>query len=141
MNKFFKITILSLFLSLIIIPVASPIFVHAQEVTPVEIEAPETNNRMIDRMRMVGNIGGYDTTDGGASVPVIVGTIINAILSIVGLVFLILTVFAGFNWMTSQGNQEKVKKSTDTLKSSVIGLIVTLSAWTIWNFIFANLIL
>jgi hypothetical protein len=43
--------------------------------------------------------------------------------------------------MTSQGNEEKIKKSKDTLKASIIGLIVTLSAWTIWNFIFENLIL
>lgn len=96
---------------------------------------------ILNMMRNVAGKGGYTTDEGAASVPRIVGLIINALLSITGLIFIILTVVAGFNWMTSQGNEEKIKKSKNTLTSSIIGLIITLSAWTIWNFIFVNLIL
>jgi hypothetical protein len=96
---------------------------------------------ILNMMRSVAGKGGYTTDEGAASVPRIVGLIINALLSITGLIFIILTVVAGFNWMTSQGNEEKIKKSKNTLTSSIIGLIITLSAWTIWNFIFVNLIL
>ncbi len=92
-------------------------------------------------MNNIALIGGYKTGTGASTIPKIVGMIINTLLSVTGLIFIVLTVFAGFNWMTSQGNDEKIKKSQDSLKSSVIGLIVTLSAWTIWNFIFTNLIL
>lgn len=99
------------------------------------------SNRVLDRMNNIALIGGYKTGTGASTIPKIVGMIINTLLSVTGLIFIVLTVFAGFNWMTSQGNDEKIKKSQDSLKSSVIGLIVTLSAWTIWNFIFTNLIL
>ncbi len=99
------------------------------------------SNRVLDRMNNIAFIGGYKTGSGATTIPKIVGMIINTLLSVTGLIFIVLTVFAGFNWMTSQGNDEKIKKSQDSLKSSVIGLIVTLSAWTIWNFIFTNLIL
>lgn len=143
MNKFFKIIFLSIIISFLLIPAFTPSAIQAQSVneewTQVESQSAP-GNRILDRMKAVAEPGGYDTSEGSASVPRIVGSIINGILSIIGLVFLILTVFAGFNWMTSQGNDEKIKKSKDTLTSSVIGLIVTLSAWTIWNFIFFNLI-
>jgi len=107
------------------------------------IESSENleSSPILNMMKNVAGKGGYTTDEGSASVPRIVGLIINALLSITGLIFIILTVVAGFNWMTSQGNEEKIKKSKNTLTSSVIGLIITLSAWTIWNFIFVNLIL
>lgn len=105
----------------------------------------QNNNRdsegVLKRMNTIANIAGFKTGAGSATVPQIVGLIISTIISLTGLIFIVLTVFAGFNWMSSQGNDEKIKKSQDTLKSSVIGLIITLSAWTIWNFIFRNLIL
>jgi ABC-type nickel/cobalt efflux system permease component RcnA len=50
-------------------------------------------------------------------------------------------VIAGFTWMTSSGNEEKIKKATATIKAATIGLILTLSAWAIWKFIFERLVL
>ena len=43
------------------------------------------------------------------SVGSIVGSIINNILSLVGLIFLLLMVSAGLLWMMSHGEEEKVK--------------------------------
>jgi len=148
MNKFLKVNFLSLIIFLLITPFFIINTASAQNDPSMNEEfqdysstEPSDSNRIFDRMSNIAGQGGYSTDEGAASVPRIVGLIINALLSITGLIFIILTVFAGFNWMTSNGNDEKIKKSIDTLKASVIGLIVTLSAWTIWNFIFANLIL
>lgn len=141
MKKMLKnTTLLSLILPLFIFSfLLSPQFASAQD--SGSSTAPQGNNRMLSRMSSIAFLGGYNTNPEAASVPKVVGMVINALLSITGLIFIVLTVFAGFNWMTSQGNEEKIKKSQDTLKSSIIGLIITLSAWTIWNFIFVNLIL
>lgn len=105
-----------------------------------EIKSSKSNH-ILDRMESIAKKGGHSTNENNASVPRIVGLIINALLSVTGLIFIFLTVIAGFRWMTSQGNEETVKKATKSLTAAVIGLIITLSAWTIWNFIFVNLIL
>lgn len=99
------------------------------------------DSRMLNRLKSIAQRGGYAVDTESTSVANIVGVVIDAILSLIGLIFIILTIYSGINWMTSQGNEEKISKSKKTLQSSIIGLIVALSAWSIWNFIFVRLIL
>ena len=49
-------------------------------------------------------------------------------------------ILAGFNWMTANGNEEEVKKAKATIKQSLIGLVVAISGYTIWNFVFTKII-
>ncbi|MFA5420452.1 MAG: Ig-like domain-containing protein [Patescibacteria group bacterium] len=65
--------------------------------------------------------------------------IINITLSILGIISVVIILFAGFLWMTSEGNEEKIDKAKRILKNAVIGLIIILSAWGIVTFIFRNL--
>ena len=69
------------------------------------------------------------------SLPDVVGTGINAALSLVGLIFLILMVYAGYLWMTARGEEEMIKKSQKIIISTVIGLVVVMSAYAITMFI------
>jgi magnesium-transporting ATPase (P-type) len=69
------------------------------------------------------------------SVATIVGTVISAALSLLGVIFIILIVIAGYGWMTAGGNEEKVSKATARIKTAIIGLVVTLAAYAIWFFI------
>ncbi len=113
--------------------------VAAQQATSSDDTSP--TSRVLERVEKIAGEGGYVTDPATASAPRIIGLIINALLSITGIIFIILTVFAGYNWMTSEGNDEKIKKSIATLRAAILGLIITLSAWTIWNFIFDRLVL
>lgn len=61
---------------------------------------------------------------------------IQVVLGLLAIVFLGLTVMAGFQWMTAGGNEEQIKKATNTLKAAIIGLIIVLAAYTITYFIF-----
>ena len=108
-----------------------------------QVEVVETTNegKAMSRLVSIAAKSGFVTDTDTASVPVIIGLIIRAIISLVGLIFVILTVFAGFKWMTSQGNPETVKSAQASLQASLIGLLIALSAWTIWNFIINRLIL
>ncbi|PLX24718.1 hypothetical protein C0580_04365 [Candidatus Parcubacteria bacterium] len=54
----------------------------------------------------------------------IVGTIINALLGLLGTIFTILIILGGFRWMTSGGNQQKVQEARELLKNAIIGLLV-----------------
>jgi amino acid transporter len=65
--------------------------------------------------------------------------IINVVLTILGLLVVILIIFAGFQWMTSGGNEEKVKKAQTTIKNAVIGLIIIMLAWSVTYWILRRL--
>lgn len=64
-----------------------------------------------------------------------VGTVVKAVLGLTGTIFFLLTVYAGILWMTAQGQEEQVKKATDIIKTCTIGLVITLSAYSITYFV------
>lgn len=80
------------------------------------------------------------TVAGASTVPEVVGAIVKIILSLVGIVFFGLIFYAGFGWMTAQGNSEKVDKSKTTIVEAALGLIIVLAAYAITNFVFSNLV-
>lgn len=61
----------------------------------------------------------------------IVGQAIQVILQLVGLIFLILTVYSGILWMTSRGDEDQITKARDILITASIGLFIVLSAYSI----------
>jgi hypothetical protein len=63
------------------------------------------------------------------------GSIIGLVLSFVGVIFLILMIFAGLSWMTASGNQEKVNKAKDLMINAVIGLVIVMAAYAITAFV------
>lgn len=66
----------------------------------------------------------------------IIGAIISVFLSWLGIIFVILVIYAGFTWMTSMGNEYKVIKAKNTLIQATIGLLVIVSAYAITYFVF-----
>lgn len=72
---------------------------------------------------------GYKQAD--QILPMIVGTAINVILAILGVMFLALIVYAGFEWLLAAGDEKKVGTALNMLRHSIIGLIITLSAYVI----------
>lgn len=68
-----------------------------------------------------------------------VARIINVALSLLGIIAVVLVVYAGFMWMTAAGNDEKVGKAKKILIGAVIGLAIILSAYAITNFVVKEL--
>ncbi len=62
---------------------------------------------------------------------VLVGTLINTFLTTVGLIFLMLMIYAGYLWMTARGEESQVDKAKKIISNSVIGIVVVLSAYAI----------
>ena len=131
MRKHFQIISSLLFLTVILI---LPYFVFAQDVA-----TSSENSSMLDKLSSVAGNGGYNTGANGGLM-VVIGTIIQAVLSLLGAIFIILMIYAGIVWMTASGNESKVEKAQGMIKTAVIGLIITLSSWAIWSFIFTNFI-
>ena len=69
----------------------------------------------------------------------IASQIINVSLSILGIIAVVIVIYGGFVWMSSEGNEEKISKAKGILKSGVIGLAIILSAWGITSLVFKQL--
>lgn len=70
----------------------------------------------------------------------ILGTVVSAALGLLGVIFIILMLIAGYNWMTASGNEEKVTKAKETIWRAIIGLIITVGAYAIWYFVLTKFI-
>ncbi len=79
------------------------------------------------------------TVAGAKTVPEVVGGIVKVALSLIGIVFFGLIFYAGFVWMTAQGNSERVESAKNTITGAAIGLIIVMAAYAVTNFVFTNL--
>jgi len=81
------------------------------------------------------NTAGFVTGSDAATVNSITGQAIAIVLGMVGVVFLGFLIYGGFVWMIADGNQEKVKAATKTIMNSLLGIILTLSAYALSYFL------
>jgi hypothetical protein len=70
----------------------------------------------------------------------LVGNLIAVLLSVLGIIFVVLVVYAGFLYLTSQGEAEKVKKAKALLSQAVIGLVIIIAAYAISEFVIDALV-
>lgn len=82
---------------------------------------------------------GYPTSGAKASLEGSIQLVINVVLSLSGILFLILAVYAGVRWMSAQGNSEAVTKAQETLQAAIIGLVVVSMSYAITGLIFTSL--
>ena len=64
-----------------------------------------------------------------------IGKIINGFLTFLGIVFVLLILYAGFLWMTAGGSADKVGQAKKILTNAIIGLVIIVSAYAIANFV------
>ena len=80
---------------------------------------------------LVPQINGLTTAD----IKTVAGSIIQVFLGLLGLIALVIVLYAGFRWMTSGGNEEKIAQAKKILMAGVIGLIIILTSYIIVSFI------
>ena len=66
-----------------------------------------------------------------SSIPDAIIVVIKYLLSIIGIITLIFIVISGIKYVTSAGNEEKIKSAKDALYSSCLGLALALMAFVI----------
>lgn len=79
-----------------------------------------------------GTSAGYDVQGGDTQLAKVVGSIVRVFLSIIGIIFVCYIIYGGYTWMMAAGNDDSVKKAKDIIRNGIIGLIVTLSALSIY---------
>ena len=122
MKNFFSITFLTLITALM------PKSVFAQ------------NNAIENARKRLQNAAGSSGIGTGAEPGEIVGSIINAAVSILGVIAVILIVYAGGMWLTAAGNDEKVNTAKKIIRTTVIGILIVGLAYGITTFIISTVI-
>lgn len=92
----------------------------------------------------VSSKAGYNDIQSGtesSAIDPIISKTIGIVLSFLGVIFLILTIYAGYLWMTAQGDSKKVEEAKDIITRAVVGLIVVVSAYAISTYVISKTLL
>jgi type IV secretory pathway VirB2 component (pilin) len=81
------------------------------------------------------NTGGGTTTD----LNTMIKSVLNWIFGIIGIVAVVMIIIGGFNMMISAGDPGKVKKGKDTILYGIIGLVISILAFAIVNFVIGGI--
>ena len=101
-------------------------------VVPVDVAYAQVDTGLED----IGDEAGLGQQD----LRVIIARIIRVFLTLLGMVAVIIVIYAGFLWMTAAGNDEKVDKAKRILLQGVIGLTIILLSYAITTFVFNALL-
>ena len=113
----------------------------APVLTTLAEEIPTTGAESI-RYRLLRVVAPRPETDTGILVQnpaLIAGSIVRAALTLIGLIFLILTVYGGSLYLTAGGNEETVKKAKNIIVRTMIGVLIVLFAGAITQFIVSQI--
>lgn len=77
---------------------------------------------------------------GSSDFRVILGSVIKAFLGLSGSIALVMVIYGGFLWLTSNGNPEKIDKGRKVLVWAFVGLAVIFSAYTLTSAIISALV-
>lgn len=73
--------------------------------------------------------------DKSGDIGVVMSNIIKIVIAVIGIVAVIVIIISGVTFLTSQGDPAKVKRAKDTILYAVLGLILSVLAYTIVNFV------
>jgi hypothetical protein len=79
---------------------------------------------------------GLDTVGSTSDVTQFTGQIVGTALSMIGILFFLLMIYAGLRWMTARGNSELTQKAQDTIIAATIGMVIVLASYAITTFVF-----
>lgn len=109
--------------------VAAPL-AHAADVSDAVLGGTTETNKLITKLR-----GTADIKSPGE----VVFKVVEVILGLLGIVAVIMMMYAGFLWLTAGGEEDKATKGRTILFQAVIGLIIILASYTVTYFVLRQL--
>lgn len=104
----------------------------------VQVSAPALASAKQQVEQGTSDVGGGDAGNEGTQVAVVIKNVIGILSFLVGLVAVLMIVIAGFRFVTSNGDAATAKSARETIIYAVIGIIITVMAYAIVNFIIDN---
>jgi len=86
-------------------------------------------DRAGDKLGEAGNAAGVSEEE--EDLGTLIGSAIRVVLQLVGVIFLVLMVYAGFLWMTSRGQEDKVERARNIITTTVVGMFIVITAYAI----------
>jgi hypothetical protein len=93
-----------------------------------------SNNEILPPV--IGNTLGTGTGD----IRVTIAKIIRYAMSLLGIVAVLIILYGGFKWMTSQGSEDAVGEAKKIIVAGIIGLVIILTAYAIATFVINSLV-
>jgi hypothetical protein len=109
-------------------------FIGWQIFVPVQAFA-----QLADASNNINSVATTAGVNGQTDLLVIIGKIINVVFGLLGVILLVLLIYAGYLWMTSQGDDKKIEEAKKIIKSALIGLVITIASFAIATFILSML--
>lgn len=75
------------------------------------------------------------TSEGDVYLAEKIASFIQILLSFLGVIFLILTIYGGFLWMTARGNEKQVEDAKKIIINSTVGVVIVMMAYAITWFV------
>ena len=69
-----------------------------------------------------------------------IAELIKVALQFLGIIFLVLILYAGFLWLTSAGSEDKISKAKKIMAAAIIGSAIILTAYIITSFVLNQLL-
>jgi len=76
---------------------------------------------------------------GSADLVDTVSSIIRVALGFLGVIAVVIILLGGFKWMTSQGNDTKLKDAKNLIYAGIVGLVIVLMAYAIASFVITQI--
>ena len=128
--------------SFILISVALPFVALAEETPSAPTGTVTTESSPLEttiKSGLTKTVGETDLEGAKADVPVIIGRVVNIILTFSGIIVLVLFIYGGWLIMTSAGNADKIKRGRAVLLQTTIGIVIILASYAITDYILTNL--
>ena len=75
----------------------------------------------------------------GDNIPLLVGNILKYVFGLLGVLALVMFIYGGLTWMTSEGAPDKIKKGRDTLVWAILGLALIFFSYALLDFVLTAL--
>jgi cytochrome bd-type quinol oxidase subunit 2 len=96
---------------------------------------------VLENLTKIGGGAGYANPGSGTTlISQTVGKVVAAFFTLLGIIFIILIIYAGYTYMTARGEEQKVERALATIRRAIIGLIITAGSYAIWLFVYNTLI-
>jgi len=115
--------------------IMTAVFIISLFITPFIVAQAAPLTTLETGISFAGGIG-LGTTDPR----VMAANIIRMALGVLGIIAVIIILYAGFLWMTSQGESDKIEKAKKMMINGLIGLVIILASYAIASFVISKLL-
>ncbi|MCX6792677.1 MAG: pilin [Candidatus Falkowbacteria bacterium] len=104
--------------------------------SPALVSANTWTNRIEEGgLNVIGSQAFGESGAPQKSIYSIIARVIKVMLGLLGTVFVVLLILAGFKYMTSAGDEEKIKEAVGQIRNAIIGLLIVVVAYSITYYV------